>query len=561
MNILRCLFIVFLVLAPSVRILAGQEIASVDSMAPTIFLAGDSTMADKPDPDYPERGWGQLLKKLVLAPAKMENHARNGRSSKSFIDEGLWDQLISRVEPGDWVIIQFGHNDEKERKSSVYAAPRGAYRDNLLRFIRETRERGASPVLATSVARRAWDGENKLKPTHGDYPAVVREIAKQEKVPLLDMEIFTTELEQGFGLEGSKRLHLWVEPGVLEFKPDGLQDNTHYSVLGARRVAALAADEIHRLKLPLARWVQVPDAVVAADGSGDYTSLEQAIYKAGMGTGRADRPWLIRLKAGEYRERVYVQRERGNIIVRGDDPLHTVITSNLHAGSPGAGGKPVSTFDSATVWIDGDGMVWEDVTMANTVGDQGPALALRADGDCLIFRRCRLLGYQDTVLVNRGRHYFEECYIEGRVDFIFGGATAYFSRCELHCLGSGYMTAASTPEEQMHGLVFADCVITGIEGFLSYLGRPWREFAQTTFLRTRMSNMIRPEGWDNWGKPEREATSRYVESGSTGPGAALEQRAGWTKRLTAEEAKGITVESVLSGTDHWCPVKIPTGAE
>ncbi len=524
--------------------------------APTIFLIGDSTMADKPNLAHPERGWGQLLPEFVRPPARVDNHAKNGRSTKSFIDEGRWDAVLAKLRAGDWVIMQFGHNDQKADKLAIHAPARGAYRDNLLRFINETRARGAHPILATSVARRKWDEAGAaLVPTHGDYPAVVRELAAETGAPLLEMEKLTTELERSFGVEGSKRLHLWFEPDTLAAAPKGLRDDTHYSELGARRVAALAADEIRRLDLPLAKWIVTPDVVVSADGDGDYTSLQEAIAKAPMRTGADDPRWVIRVKPGTYRERIYVQRERGRILVRGDDPLTTTVAFDLHAGVVGPDGKPIGTFATPTVQIDGDGMIWEDITLANTAGPVGQALALRADGDRLVFRRCRFLGWQDTVLVNRGRHYFEDCHIEGHVDFIFGAAIAFFARCHIHCLRDGYITAASTPEGAAHGYVFADCRVTTGEEVKKgvYLGRPWRNFARTVFLRTELAGNIRPEGWHNWNKPEAEQTTFYAEFASTGPGASPATRVPWAKTLTAGEADALTPDAVLAGPDGWQP--------
>lgn len=514
-------------------------------------------MADKPDAAHPERGWGQLFRELVEEPATLSNHALNGRSTASFIAEGVWKNLIDRLRADDWVIIQFGHNDQKVRNGVAVAPARGAYQENLRRFIHEVRERGAHPVLATSVARRVWDAAGQsLVPTHGDYPAAMREVAEAEKVPLLELEKLTHELEQSYGAEGSKRLHLWFAPREHPLLPKGLADDSHFSELGARRVAALAAGEIHRLKLPLAASVRIPDATVAADGSGDFTSLQEAISKAPMRTGSADRPWLIRVKAGTLRERIYVQRERGNIIVRGDDPLTTVVSFDLHAGLPGPEGKPIGTFATPTVHMDGDGMVWENMTLANTAGPVGQALALRADADRLIFRRCRFLGWQDTMLLNRGRHYFEDCYTEGHVDFIFGGATACFSRCHIHALRDGYLTAASTPEGERHGFVFLDCrVTTGPEVKQGvYLGRPWREFARTVFLRTELSAGVRPEGWHNWDKPHAEATTFYAEAASTGPGAAPEKRVPWARKLTPADVSALTPRAVLAGADDWDPL-------
>lgn len=297
-----------------------------------------------------------------------------------------------------------------------------------------------------------------------------------------------------------------------------------------------------------------PDVVVAADGSGKYTSLQEAISAAPMRTGRDDGHWVILVKRGTYRERIYVQRERGNILVRGEDAATTIVTYDLHANLPGPDGKPIGTFRTPTLQIDGDGMIWENITLANSAGPVAQALALRADGDRLIFRKCRFLGWQDTILVNRGRHYFEDCYIEGHVDFIFGAATSYFARCHIHCLKDGYITAASTPQGAADGFVFADCRLTGAPGVKSFLGRPWRDYARTVFVRTEMSEVIPPVGWNNWGKTDAEKTTFYAEFGSKGAGAGGAQRAPWAKPLTAAEAAKLTPQHVLGGADGWNPL-------
>lgn len=235
--------------------------AADETAAPIIYIAGDSTAADKANPAHPERGWGQLFREFVIPPAKVDNRAQNGRSTKSFIDEQRWGKLVGDLRPGDWVVIQFGHNDEKLDKPKVGAAARGAYRENLLRFVAEAREKGAHPVLATSVVRRRWNADGtQLVDTHGDYPVVVREIAAGQNVPLLELNLLTARLEEAAGVEGSKKFHLWFEPGEHPELPKGLKDDTHYSELGARKVAALAAAEIHRLDLPLAAWIMQTEA-------------------------------------------------------------------------------------------------------------------------------------------------------------------------------------------------------------------------------------------------------------------------------------------------------------
>jgi pectin methylesterase-like acyl-CoA thioesterase/acetyl esterase/lipase len=286
---------------------------------------------------------------------------------------------------------------------------------------------------------------------------------------------------------------------------------------------------------------------VAADGSGQFKSVQDAISAAPMRTDPASPPWVILVKPGTYRERIYVQRERGNIAVIGEDAATTIITFDLNANLPGPDGKPIGTFRTPTVQVDGDGMVWENLTIANSAGPVGQALALRVDGDRVVFHHCRFLGWQDTILVNRGRHYFADCYIEGHVDFIFGAATAYFDRCHIHCLRDGYITAASTPKDQPYGFVFADCKITGADGVKTYLGRPWRDYAKTVFLRTEMSAAVRPEGWHNWNKPQAEISTYYAEF------PAVASRVPWAKTLSAAEAAALTPAKVLAADDGWNP--------
>jgi pectinesterase len=300
----------------------------------------------------------------------------------------------------------------------------------------------------------------------------------------------------------------------------------------------------------------VPDAVVASDGSGRYTSVQAAISAAPLDRQVGPR-WTILVKPGTYRERVYVQRERGNIRLVGEDAATTIITTELNATLPGRDGKPNGTNRTPTCQVDGDGFEAENLTIANGAGPVGQALALRVDGDRVAFRHCRFLGWQDTLLVNRGRQYFADCYIEGHVDFIFGGATAYFERCEIHCLKDGYITAASTPQDQAYGFVFADCRIDGAPGVKTYLGRPWRDYAATIFIRTEMSEVVRPAGWHDWHKPQAQKTARYAEFANTGPGATRTGRVAWAQRLGSGAAAGFTPAVVLAGADGWNPAPGP----
>ena len=292
--------------------------------------------------------------------------------------------------------------------------------------------------------------------------------------------------------------------------------------------------------------------VVAADGSGQYKTVQEAINAVPQNT-RFDNPAIIHIKPGIYKELIYVQHEKRFVHLVGEDPEKTVLTFNLNANMIGVDGKIISTFRTPSTFIDADDFTVENITFENSAGPVGQALAIRVDGDRVVFRNCRFLGWQDTILINRGRQYFENCYITGHVDFIFGAATAFFENCHIHVLRDGYITAASTPPQQQFGFVFSHCRITGEPSAKAFLGRPWRPYASTIFLNTGMSEVIRPEGWNNWNQSEREKTSRYAEFGSTGAGARLNERVKWGKQLTEAEAKSITLQKVLSGPDNWNP--------
>jgi len=295
------------------------------------------------------------------------------------------------------------------------------------------------------------------------------------------------------------------------------------------------------------------DATVAPNGDGQFKSVQDAINAAPQTTSRT-KPWVIHIKPGIYKELIYVQREKRFISLVGDDAEKTILTYNLNANMLGPDGKVIGTFRTASTMIDADDFTAENLTFENSAGPVGQALAIRIEGDRVAFRKCRFLGWQDTILANRGRHYFADCYIAGHVDFIFGGATAFFERCHIHCLRNGYITAASTPTEQPFGFVFSHCKITGeTEEVQTYLGRPWRDFASVIFLNTEMSGVVRPVGWYNWDKPAREKTSRYAEYKSIGPGARKEARVLWSRQLSGTEARTITAEKVLGGSDRWNP--------
>jgi lysophospholipase L1-like esterase len=225
-------------------------------------------MADKPViPAYPERGWGQMLPAYFQDGLRIENHAQNGRSSKSFRDERRWKTVLERLKPGDFVIVQFGHNDEKYQDPARWSGPFGSFKSNLVAYVREARARQAVPILATPVARRAFTPDGTVTNTHGDYPAAVRQAAEEEKVPLLDLSAKTEALLAAMGPEGSKRLFSYAAKGEYARRPDGLADNTHFCAFGASRVCDLAVEEIQAKVPALARWLKTgppPDPVPPA---------------------------------------------------------------------------------------------------------------------------------------------------------------------------------------------------------------------------------------------------------------------------------------------------------
>lgn len=245
----------------------------------TVFMIGDSTMANKDTTGgKQERGWGMVLQQYFDNKVLVDNHAVNGRSSKSFIDEGRWDKVLAKIKPGDYVFIQFGHNDEKPQPER-HTDPGTTFDDNLRKFVNETRSKGGIPVLFNAVVRRNFaikqqknDDDEKLRnldakvggnviegdtlyDTHGDYRIAPANVAKELGVTFIDANAITHELEQGLGREASKKLHMIFAPGEHPSLPNGRWDNTHYNIYGANQVALLliktVGDEIPQIRTHL----------------------------------------------------------------------------------------------------------------------------------------------------------------------------------------------------------------------------------------------------------------------------------------------------------------------
>ncbi len=215
-----------------------------------VYLIGDSTMANKKVSAYPETGWGMPFAYFFDESVEVDNRAQNGRSTKTFIAENLWQSVADNLREGDYVLIQFGHNDEVKTKKSY--ATEEEFRSNLMRFTSETRSKKATPVLITPVARRKFDESGKIAGTHDVYSGIVRAVAREQNTPLIDLDQKSQDLLQQFGVENSKLLFLQLQPGEHPNYPEGEDDNTHFSELGARKMAQLVLADIKALRLELA---------------------------------------------------------------------------------------------------------------------------------------------------------------------------------------------------------------------------------------------------------------------------------------------------------------------
>jgi pectinesterase len=306
------------------------------------------------------------------------------------------------------------------------------------------------------------------------------------------------------------------------------------------------------LSMGLARAQQAGPLVVAADGSGQFRTVQAAIDAAPNQSGR---PVIIQLKPGTYHEKVTVPALKTHLVLRGADAATTSITYADHVGMPG-----ITTPTSYSVLVQANDFSAENVTIENTAGyTAGQAVALNVEGDRASFRHCRLVGNQDVLLLATGgsRQYYQDCYIEGTTDFIFGASIGVFDHCVIKSKKNSFVTAASTPAGQSYGFVFLNCTLTADTALAKkvYLGRPWRPNAQVVYLRCELGGHIAPAGWDNWKNADNEKTAYYAEYRSTGSGANPAARVPWAHQLTTKEAKKYTLKQIFGGQEPWKPGK------
>jgi pectinesterase len=557
---------IFNALLAAVLLLPSVSLAlrAGDAKKIKIVLVGDSTVTDN-------AGWGLGFKQFLTDDAELINTSRGGRSSQSFMTEGRWTNALALR--GDYYLIQFGHNNEPGKPGRSTDMP--TFVTNMKQYVDDTRAIGAKPVLVTPLTRRQWDKENpgKIKSSLAPHAEEVRKIAAEKKVPLVDLQARSIELYESLGPEKC------LEFSPLKTNTDGkiAYDGTHLNAKGYVMFARLVVDELRKNAPELAPYFRAQplnetpvageskyDAVVSFDGSGTHTNLQSAIAAA---PDNGSKPFVILLKPGKYEGQIIVPKSKRGIHLVGEELENTVLTYAMNVKETNA--TTDMRFKGTGVIVQADDFSAENVTFENTSGDHGQALALRVDGDRAIFNRCRLLGWQDTAMLNNGRQYFTNCYIAGRVDFIYGSATAVFDHCEIHSKNGGYVTAANTPKEKMFGFVFLDCHLTGDsqpwlnptnmvtnvapKKVFAELGRPWRPYASVTYLNCEMDGHIKPVGWNNWGNVTNELTARYAEYRSTGPGANPDKRVKWSRQLTDDEAKNFSVGKVLSGADGWKP--------
>lgn len=291
--------------------------------------------------------------------------------------------------------------------------------------------------------------------------------------------------------------------------------------------------------------------IVAQDGSGRFTTIQAAInWLPSINR----KPIIIYVKNGVYVEKLRIDSGKNFVRLVGEDKYKTIITWSDHTGKILPSGEVINTRTSATITIKGNNFSAENLTIRNDAGfTAGQAVGLEIQGDRAVIKHCRIIGNQDVLFTNNdnSRQYFEQCYIEGTTDFIFGSSTTWFEGCHIHSKKNSHITAAATPQQHAYGYVFNNCILTADTGITKVsLGRPWRPYASVAYLHCYMGAHITPDGWSKWNNLETFADSRYLEYENFGPGANASKRVNWSRQLTLTEALAFTFREVL----NWNPL-------
>lgn len=287
------------------------------------------------------------------------------------------------------------------------------------------------------------------------------------------------------------------------------------------------------------------DIVVAQDGSGDFKTVQEAINAV---PDFRKKKTTVFIRNGFYREKLIISETKDSLVIIGEDKDKTILSYNNFASKPTGFGDQLGTSGSASVYVCSPNFTAENLTFENAAGPVGQAVAAVVRSDKARLFNCKFLGFQDTLYPHKAgsRQYYKNCYIEGTVDYIFGFSTAYFEDCELFCKDSGYITAASTPQNSQYGFVFYHCKIQGENPASFYIGRPWRPYAKVAFIECNMTNVIKPEGWDNWGKVSNEKTAQFSEYQNSGEGGnRTNRRESWSKTLSSGQVKKFEKEIVF----------------
>ena len=290
--------------------------------------------------------------------------------------------------------------------------------------------------------------------------------------------------------------------------------------------------------------------VVAKDGSGNYKTVQEAFNSIPLNN---KNKITIFIKNGIYKEKLFLDSTKDFVTLIGEDKFNTILTYNDHTGKLSPNGDTINTRTSWSFKIKGHNFIAKDITFQNDAGfSAGQAVAVESDGDKAVFKNCRFIGNQDVLFTNddNSRQYYEDCYIEGTTDFIFGSSTVWFERCHIQSKKNSHITAASTPKEKEFGYIFNGCVLTGDTSLHGVsLGRPWRQYAHVVYMHSYIGPHIKSEGWANWNNTDNYLTTRYSEYKNYGPSSDTSARVKWSKQLTDEESKKYSLRNVFKDWD------------